>query len=320
MKLSVIVATRNRAYAIRACLESIATAVAKAAPLDAEIVIVDNGSIDNTAETIKTWAAEANVPVQLLYEPKPGLSRAHNRAIRCSRGKILAFTDDDCRVHPDFVNDLLRYDARDKGLVLRGGRVELGDPTDLPLTISISPTPVRWARSMNSARHQHIPGNLHGCNLVMRAALIEQVGFFDENFGAGSYIGASEDADLMYRAYLAGATLEYVPDMIVYHHHGRKTPADGYKVRRCYTIGNAALFARYIFKDPNLCRPVYAEFRNSVRGILRGKNSLFPELGFSNTDNILCIILGVIKYLLMRTHVVCRHSKNVSSRATSTLQ
>ena len=153
---------------------------------------------------------------------------------------------------------------------------------------------------MNSAQHHHIPGVLNGCNLVMRAALIDQIGFFDEDFGAGSYIGAGADADFMYRAYLAGVTLEYVPGMTVFHHHGRKTPADGYKVRRRYMIANGALFARYIFKDPNLCRPTFGAFRNSVRDILMGRNTLYPELGFSNTDNIRCIALGVIKYALMR--------------------
>src|ERR1700726_4593138 len=121
MKLSFIVGTKNRAYAIRPCLDSIATAFANAAPLDAEIVIVDNGSTDNTTDTIKAWAARTSVPVRLLYEPQPGISRAHNHALRFASGELLAFTDDDCRLHPEYINDFLRYDAADAGPVLRGG-------------------------------------------------------------------------------------------------------------------------------------------------------------------------------------------------------
>jgi glycosyltransferase involved in cell wall biosynthesis len=298
VRLSVIVATRNRAYAIQACLDSIATAIAKAAPLEAEIVVVDNASTDSTAAIVKAWAAANAGPVQLLHEPKLGLASALNRAIRFSRGKVLAFTDDDCQVHPDFVHDLLRHDAKDTGLVLRGGRTELGDPTDLPVTISISPTPMRWTRAMKSARHHHIAGALNGCNMVIRAALVDQIGFFDENFGAGSYIGSGSDTDFMYRAYLAGATLEYVPDMIVFHYHGRKTPADGYKIKRRYAIAGGALLARYIFKHPDFCRVTVREFWNSVFSILSGKTRW--EYGFSHSDNVQCIALGVIKYALMR--------------------
>ena len=51
MKLSIIIATRNRAHAIVGCLDSIPPAFAKAGPLDAEIVVVDNGSTDNTGSS-----------------------------------------------------------------------------------------------------------------------------------------------------------------------------------------------------------------------------------------------------------------------------
>src|SRR5262245_62995105 len=57
MKLSVIVVTKNRARHLGSCLDSIAAAFALAAPLDAEIVIVDNGSTDNTAALIDEWAS-----------------------------------------------------------------------------------------------------------------------------------------------------------------------------------------------------------------------------------------------------------------------
>jgi glycosyltransferase involved in cell wall biosynthesis len=131
MKLSVVVTTKNRARHIAPCLDSIAAAFALAAPLDAEIVIVDNGS-DNAAAVIDGWARANAVPVQALSQRGPGKSRALNSALRAAKGDVLAFTDDDCRLHPEYVNDLLRHDAADTGLVLRGRRIELGDPTDLP--------------------------------------------------------------------------------------------------------------------------------------------------------------------------------------------
>jgi glycosyltransferase involved in cell wall biosynthesis len=312
MKVSVIVATRNRAHAIGPCLDSIATAFAEASPLDAEIVVVDNGSSDNTAEIIKAWATATRVSVQLLKEPKAGHARAQNHALRFAHGQLLAFTDDDCRLHPQYVKDLLRHDDEDRGLVLRGGRIELGDPTDLPLTINTSPTLMRWTLTMSSARHHRIPGYLNGCNMVMRRALLDQIGLFDEAFGPGSYIGSGEDSDLMFRAYLAGATLEYVPDMTVFHYHGRKTPEAGRKLMRRYTMANGAMLARYQFTHPDLCRVFYQDLRHTLRSLISGRNTLAPEIHFSNTDMVVYSALGFIKYTLMRKHSLPRLSESVN--------
>jgi len=96
--------------------------------------VVGNGSTDQTSAVIQQWASGSPFPVRLLSEPKAGLARAQNLALRTAQGEIHAFTDDDCRLSQNYVNDLLRHDAADTELVLRGGRIELGDPTDLPLT------------------------------------------------------------------------------------------------------------------------------------------------------------------------------------------
>jgi hypothetical protein len=63
MKLSVIVATRNRAHAIAGCLDSIAVSLAKAAPLDAEIIVVDNGSQDATSRAVEESAFPVRLPM-----------------------------------------------------------------------------------------------------------------------------------------------------------------------------------------------------------------------------------------------------------------
>ena len=146
MKVSVIVCTRNRVHAITACLDSIAVALSHVSPVTAEIVVVDNGSSDDTFAVVQKWAASCAFPVRVVVEPKTGVSAARNCAMRIAQGDLLVFTDDDCRLSDTYVKELLRYDAGDASLVLRGGRVELGDPTDLSLTTNTGPTVRRWQR------------------------------------------------------------------------------------------------------------------------------------------------------------------------------
>lgn len=298
MKLSIIVATRNRAHAILGCLDSIAAAFDKAAPLAAEIVVVDNGSTDNTFQVVTQWAVACPYPVRLLIEPIAGLSRAHNCALRTAQGELLAFTDDDCRLHPDYVNDLLRHHAADAEPVLRGGRIDLGDPSDLPLTVKTTPDPITWSRRANSARHQPITGEINGCNMTMPRAVVEKLGPFDERFGPGSIIGSGGDSDYLFRAYRAGFLLQYVPDMAVAHYHGRKTVAVGKALMRSYMVANGALAAKYIFIDPNLVRPLYWDIKNAIKEMLSGTNTFFPSIGFSHRDKVACTVAGAIRYIL----------------------
>jgi glycosyltransferase involved in cell wall biosynthesis len=194
-RLSVIVCTRNRAQAIVECLNSIAAALANAASLSKEIVVVDNGSTDDTRAAIIAWASTSAVTVQLLTEPRPGLSRARNRALSTARGDLLVFTDDDCRLGKDYVSQLLRHDAADTDLVIRGGRIELGDTTDLPITINNDPNLIRSSRKKNSAARESLIGRISGCNMTMRRALVERVGPFDEDFGAGARFMSADDTD-----------------------------------------------------------------------------------------------------------------------------
>lgn len=296
MKLSVVIATRNRAHAIGACLNSVAAALAHAAPLDAEIIVVDNGSSDQTSPIVRAWANTAGVPLHHLFEPKPGLSRAHNRALLAAQGELLAFTDDDCRLTTNYVTDLLRHFEADTEPVLRGGRIELGDPFDLPLTIRTTPDPILWNRRLNSARHQPITGIINGCNMTMTRTIVEKLGPFDERFGPGSVNGSGGDSDYLFRAYLAGFTLAYVPDMAVVHWHGRKTAAEGRKLLQGYLIGTGALYARYAPTHFNLCRPFIWDCKNAVKEILAGGISTTTLDYFSHRDKVRYAMQGALRY------------------------
>jgi glycosyltransferase involved in cell wall biosynthesis len=297
MKLSVIVATRNRAHAIAGCLDSIAASLAKAAPLDAEIIVVDNGSQDATSRNIEEWAKASAFPVRLLVEPRAGVCLARNRALRAARGELLVFTDDDCRLSEEYVTELLGYDAADTGPVLRGGRIELGDQNDLPITIRTTTTRQRLNRRTNPATHDSIAGHISGCNMTMRRALVEKLGLFDERFGPGSSIESNEDTDYLFRAYLEGFTLEYVPDMTVFHYHGRKQKSAGYKLYRSYSLGTGAIYAKYFFKHPKLCLPFYWDIKKSIKEIVYRTNLFYPVIDFSFKHKVAYAVLGAVRYL-----------------------
>ena len=305
MIISIIVCTYNRSYGISACLDSMAQALSAAAPVEGEIIVVDNASTDDTAAVIKKWAETSAFPVQMLYEPKKGVSAARNCGIRAARGELLVFTDDDCRLSKNHLIDALRYDAADTDPVLRGGRVELGDPTDLLLTVKTDPNPARQSRKMNSAKHEDIGTIVIGCNMAMRRAVADAIGFFDENLGPGTSIPAAEDTDFLLRAYQAYVVLEYVPDMTVYHFHGRKTKSEGYRLLQNYTLGRGAMYAKYLFKNMDLSRQFYWDLKDAVREVISGKNIYmhnvkdFHGIDFSYRDRIICNLRGAIKYCLM---------------------
>jgi glycosyltransferase involved in cell wall biosynthesis len=301
VKLSVIVATKNRAAAIGPCLDAIAATIAAAAPLDAEIIVSDNGSTDATAQIIAAWVNNnAAARAKPLLVTRPGKSAALNSAIRAAEGELLAFIDDDCRPHRNHISDLLRHAAADTEWILRGGRIELGDPSDLPLTINTNDTRRRWSRAANSARHDAIKGKINGCNMTMPRALVERLGPFDENLGPGSRIGSGDDTEYIFRAFAAGIPIEYVPDMPVSHFHGRKTADAAYTLWRRYMIGTGAIYAKYFFKHPNLCRPFYWDCKYALREIITGTNICFPQYGFSNKHMVAFTLQGAVRYLFLR--------------------
>jgi glycosyltransferase involved in cell wall biosynthesis len=300
MKISVIVGTRNRAHLIAECLDSIAAAFAKARPLDAEIIVVDNGSTDGTLDLIRNWVAACPFPARWLSESRPGLSAARNYAMRVAQGDLLVFTDDDCRLNEEYIKDLLRHDAADTEPVLRGGRVERGDPTDLTLATKTSPDLTRWHRRMRSARYENLAAAIVGCNLALRREVAERIGPFDERIGPGCSIPAAEDTDWVWRAYLADITIEYVPDMVVYHRHGRKGQVEGDKLFANYMIGSGALYAKYLFKDFDFCRKFFRDIRISIQQLLSGGKNYYVvgNYGFYLHVCLAYNALGMLKFAL----------------------
>ena len=286
MTLSFIVCTRNGADRLEGTLGSIAAAVRDVA--DVELVVVDNGSQDATPALLAAWREQAPLPVTLVHEPRPGLAGARNAGIAAARGGILAFTDDDCRLGPGYAATLLARYADDDRPVIRGGRVELGDPRDLPFTIKTDMEPAVYDGLV------HPGGFIHGCNMALRRDVIDRIGLFDPGFGAGAPFKAAEDTEYVYRAHRAGIRIEYVPDCLVYHHHGRRQQEDILRLSRIYAEGNGALYAKYL-RDSRLLRHLYWDMKGCVRELFGGA-PMDRSLGFTYRSNVAGCLTGMARY------------------------
>ena len=103
--VSVVLSTYNRAERLQPALDAL---LAQMGSVDYEILLVDNNSTDATASVVRAVAEQAHGRIRYVFEERQGLSHARNRGIRLARAPIIAFSDDDVRVAPDWVLQISR--------------------------------------------------------------------------------------------------------------------------------------------------------------------------------------------------------------------
>jgi glycosyltransferase involved in cell wall biosynthesis len=279
--ISVVVCTADRAENLDACFDALAGACA-ATESAWELIVVDNGSVDATRAVIERRAQRGDLPIRYLYEPNPGLSRARNAGIAAARQPIVCFTDDDCRVAPDWLS-AIETEFSDPHLSILGGRVTLQDPGDRPISIRpfAEPAPV--------GDLDEIVRLLIGCNMAVRATTFAAIGTFDVRLGAGTSARSAEDLDFFYRALQHGLTLRYSPSPHVRHAHGRRSPEAEADAARGYTAGRGAFYFKHALRgDRTALRHLYWEARTSLVS-LRDRE---------RRESLQCMLSGGFDYIL----------------------
>lgn len=293
MLISLVICTRNRCSALRGCLERIDRLES---PGEWELVVVDNGSTDGTADWLRSFAERSSVRVVLVSEPKPGLGGARNAGIAKATGQIIAFTDDDCYVSPDFLIKILET-FKDERIGFMGGRILLHDHTDLPVTTrQDTEIQVIGPKSFIHA------GELQGANMAVRHSLVMEIGGFDPKFGKGSLFRGGEDMDLQARASLNGATGIYDPGPLVWHNHGRKSREDFSALTKDYGHCRGAYYAKFILNAQTRALFLKNWYRQTKKN-LRHKQYL----------GILYEIVGAAHYILVHLFERTRNSGLLAS-------
>jgi glycosyltransferase involved in cell wall biosynthesis len=227
--------TKNRASALGECLRALHGLKSKQSY---ELILIDNGSSDDTPEILKKFANEAVTAVKLVFEPRPGVCRGRNAGIKVACGELIVFIDDDCYPTENFLQSIEQC-FQDPSIGFLGGKVLLFDPADLPITIQT------LNHVVNLPPYSYIkPGLIHGANFSFRKDVLDQIGGFDTHLGPGTACRAADDTDLMQRASVAGFAGQYNPSPTVFHHHRRQTPEEELKILQAYAISRGAYFMK----------------------------------------------------------------------------
>ena len=213
--VSVVVSTYNRADQLPLALEALLAQTGEAVY---EVVVVDNNSTDGTRDVVAAFAARSNGRIRYGFESRQGLSYGRNTGIGLARAPIIALTDDDVRVAPDWVSRIARTLQENPDVDFLGGRV-------LPNWIEPPPpwlTTAHWSplalqdygdAPMWTGRERAVC--LVGASLAFRRRVFETVGLFTPALGRiKDGIGSTEDHDMQLRVWRAGLRGQYTPAVV----------------------------------------------------------------------------------------------------------
>jgi GT2 family glycosyltransferase len=286
VRLSVIIATYNRAAMLDECLTHLGRQ--RFVPGD-EVIVVDNGSTDDTASVVARHQDVYPAPLHLLHEPVPGKSHAIARALAFASGDVLAFTDDDVNVGSGWLA-AVRDAMADPDVALVGGPVAPRWESTVPAWIRRAHQQhPRLSAPIALLDYGHRPTDLGsrtflGANLSVRRHVFTALGGFPTHLGKlrGTLL-SGEDHELCRRVQAAGFRARYVPGAVVYHW----VPADrarvSYFLRWFFWLGishaimdrdNRARIGRAIGGLPlSLIRQLLQASARAVAGLLMGRGT-----------------------------------------------
>ena len=274
--VSVVVAVRNEQAGIVDCLESL---LRMDYPSERrELLIVDNGSTDRTAEVVRRY------PVAYLHESCRGVCHARNRGIQNATGEILALTDPDCVVSTGWLRELMQPFG-DPGVGMVGGEI-IPFPGRTP-----AESYAARRRSHSQQRPMSHPRRPFAMtpNVAVRREVFRQIGLFDVRFPGGGW----EDADLSWRCVReSNFRLAYAPRAVVFHRY-RTTARDFFVQQQRYGYGLALLRRKYSGELERSWHEILLAYRDLVRtaGALAAVAARRDRLNHASQDTALFDLL-----------------------------
>lgn len=251
-KVSVVVCAYNAERTMDSCLASLKELNYP----NYEVIVVNDGSRDRTLEITQRYDY-----VRLINQENKGLSVARNVGMAAATGEIMAYTDSDCMVDPDWLTYLVAK-FLSSGVAAVGGP-NLSPPEDslVPACVAVSPgVPTHILLSDEVAEH------IAGCNMAFRREILEEINGFNPIFRT-----AGDDVDICWRLQDKGYTIGFSPTAIVWHFR-RNTVAAYLKQQQGYGKAEALVYFKHPYRFNLLGQP-------SWLGRIYGDLSTFLRIG-----------------------------------------
>ena len=230
MDASIVICTHNRSALLRHALRHLLAQ--NIGQLRAELIVVDNNSDDDTVEVVGQFTPLGPMELRYSFEAAQGISFARNTGVALARGRIVAFTDDDVQVEPDWLARLVATFAAHPDVDCIGGKVLPVWPVPPPRWLTTdhwAPLAVLDYGSQPLRLGPDDPRCLIGANFALRREVLTQLGGFSpvvQRVKDG--IGSLEDHELLARLWNRGGRALYLPDLVV------KSPVDLSRLEKTY--------------------------------------------------------------------------------------
>ena len=250
-KVSVVICAYNAEPTMEACLTSLQALRYPAF----EVIVVDDGSTDRTGAIADRFEG-----IHVIHQENKGLSAARNVGIAASLGEIVAFTDSDCVVDPDWLHYLVATFLQ-TGLRAVGGP-NLPPPEDSVVAACVAASPGGPQHVLlDDVEAEHIPG----CNMAFRREVLNEIGGFDP-----IYRSAGDDVDVCWRLQDRGYRIGFSPAAMVWHFR-RNTMRAYIGQQKGYGKAEALLY----FRHPQRFNALgYSRWRGRIYGGISALYSL----------------------------------------------
>jgi len=212
--VTVVIPTFNRAGLLKKALDAYSSQ--SGSELIRELIVVDDGSTDNTKSVVEEASRKCGFEVRYVRQPNSGPATARNVGIREARAKIILFTDSDIVPDRELVSQHVhwhRENLADSAAVL-GYVTWPQEPRPTPFMKWLGEHGALFAyhrlRNQREISYRH----MYTCNLSFKASFLRAYGLFDEEFKSAAW----EDVELGYRLQHAGLRLLYNREAVAFHH------------------------------------------------------------------------------------------------------
>ena len=203
MKISFIIPSVDRDQELQQCITSIENAYQYSKEIPIEILVV----FQNTQQNKNICTRYPGITT-FYYINETGLSVARNYGIKKSNGEYLVFLDDDATVKEDFLYTLSR------NIFLNNANAFCGRIYDPTRNVFFSELFYNKNKKiLNRLDFRYFMGSAH----ILSKKIIEEIGYYDERFGAGSKYPGAEESDVFFRLKACNEKIYYLPELIFFH-------------------------------------------------------------------------------------------------------